>query len=102
MGRGLRSAEGKDRCIVIDVSSNWSTFGPVEKLEWSLWDHRKSYVRYKNRFNWIGEQLEQGADEKIYFLCENKLPQWSSVFAYLQKKVNTLMRNAVVWIHDSD
>ena len=74
VGRGLRSAEGKDRCIVIDVSSNWSTFGPVEKLEWSLWNHRRSYVRYKNRFNWIGEQLEQGDDEKIYFLCENKLP----------------------------
>ena len=73
VGRGLRSAKGKDRCIVIDVSSNWSTFGPVEKLEWSLWNHRRSYVRYKNRFNWIGEQLEQGVNEKAYFLCENKL-----------------------------
>ena len=73
VGRGLRSAKSKDRCIVIDVSSNWSTFGPVEKLEWSLWNHRRSYVRYKNRFNWIGEQLEQGVNEKAYFLCENKL-----------------------------
>ena len=29
VGRGLRAAEGKDSCVVIDVSSNWSTFGPV-------------------------------------------------------------------------
>ena len=35
VGRGLRSAPGKKKCIVIDVSSNWSTFGQVEKLEWS-------------------------------------------------------------------
>ena len=32
VGRGLRMAPGKTQCIIIDVSSNWSTFGPVEKL----------------------------------------------------------------------
>ena len=26
---------GKEQCVIIDVSSNWSTFGPVEKLEWN-------------------------------------------------------------------
>ena len=36
VGRGLRAAEGKDSCVVIDVSSNWSTFGPVENLQWEL------------------------------------------------------------------
>ncbi|MBH67468.1 MAG: hypothetical protein CMM58_03865 [Rhodospirillaceae bacterium] len=74
VGRGLRSALGKEKCIVIDVSSNWSTFGPVEKLEWSLWNHRRSYVQYKNRFNWIGQQLKVDGDDTVYFLCENKLP----------------------------
>ena len=69
---------------MIDVSSNWSTFGPVEKLEWRFWNHRRSYVRYKNRFNWIGEQLEQGADEKFTFSAKTNF-QWSSLFAYLQK-----------------
>ena len=42
VGRGLRSAPGKSKCIVIDVSSNWTTFGPVEELEWTLWSHRRS------------------------------------------------------------
>jgi hypothetical protein len=73
VGRGLRSAPGKDKCIVIDVSSNWSTFGPVEKLQWSLWNHRRSYVQFKNRFNWIGQQLEDDNSDNIYLLCENKL-----------------------------
>ena len=74
VGRGLRSAPGKDKCIVIDVSSNWSTFGPVEKLEWRLWSHRRSYMKFMNRFNWIGQQHdgENGAD--IYLLCKNELP----------------------------
>ena len=58
VGRGLRSAPAKDKCVVIDVSSNWSTFGPVEKLEWSLWSHRKSYMQFMNRFNWIGQQQD--------------------------------------------
>ena len=73
VGRGLRSAPGKEKCVVIDVSSNWSTFGPVEKLQWSLWNHRRSYVQFKNRFNWIGQQLERDDNDNIYLLCENKL-----------------------------
>jgi len=74
VGRGLRSAPGKEKCIVIDVSSNWSTFGPVEKLEWSLWSHRRSHIQFMNRFNWIGQQQggEDGRD--IYLLCKNELP----------------------------
>ncbi|MBT3990548.1 MAG: DEAD/DEAH box helicase [Rhodospirillaceae bacterium] len=73
VGRGLRSAPGKDKCIVIDVSSNWSTFGPVEKLEWSLWSHRRSYMQFMNRFNWIGQQQDDEDDQETYLLCENKL-----------------------------
>lgn len=73
VGRGLRAAPDKDRCIVIDVSSNWSTFGPVEKLQWTLWSHRRSFEQFKNRFNWIG-QARSGEDGKAsYMLCENKL-----------------------------
>jgi superfamily II DNA or RNA helicase len=74
VGRGLRSAAGKEKCIVIDVSSNWSTFGPVEKLEWSLWSHRRSYMQYMNRFNWIGQQQIDEDSEDSYMLCENQLP----------------------------
>jgi len=74
VGRGLRSAPGKEKCIVIDVSSNWSTFGPVEKLEWSLWSHRRSYIQFKNRFNWIGQQQDGEDGRDIYLLCKNKLP----------------------------
>ncbi|MBT3333121.1 MAG: DEAD/DEAH box helicase [Rhodospirillaceae bacterium] len=74
VGRGLRSAPGKDKCIVIDVSSNWSTFGPVEKLEWRLWSHRRSYMKFMNRFNWIGEQHDGEDSKDIYLLCKNDLP----------------------------
>ena len=74
VGRGLRSAPGKEKCIVIDVSSNWSTFGPVEKLEWSLWSHRRSYIQFMNRFNWIGQQQNGEDDRDIYLLCKNELP----------------------------
>ena len=74
VGRGLRSAPGKEKCIVIDVSSNWSTFGPVEKLEWSLWSHRRSYMQYMNRFNWIGQQQDGEDSSDIYLLCKNELP----------------------------
>ncbi len=74
VGRGLRSAPGKDKCIVIDVSSNWSTFGPVEKLEWSLWSHRRSYMQYMNRFNWIGQQQDGNNGSDPYLLCKNELP----------------------------
>jgi len=74
VGRGLRSAPGKEKCIVIDVSSNWSTFGPVEKLEWSLWSHRRSYMQFMNRLNWIGRQQDGDDGSAIYLLCENELP----------------------------
>ena len=73
VGRGLRSAKGKKKCVVIDVSSNWSTFGPVEKLEWSLWSHRRSYMQYMNRFNWIGQQQGGGEKEETYLLCKNEM-----------------------------
>ena len=73
VGRGLRSAPGKDKCIVIDVSSNWSTFGPVEKLQWSLWSNRHSHVPFMNRFNWIGQQQDGEEDNEVYLLCKNKL-----------------------------
>jgi superfamily II DNA or RNA helicase len=73
VGRGLRSAPGKKKCIVIDVSSNWSTFGPVEKLEWNLWSNRNSHMQFMNRFNWIGEQQDGEDSSDIYLLCKNKL-----------------------------
>ena len=72
VGRGLRSAPCKEKCIIIDVSSNWSTFGPVEKLQWSLWSHRRSYIRFMNRFNWIGQQQDGEDKGDIYLLCENQ------------------------------
>ena len=71
VGRGLRAAQGKESCVVIDVSSNWSTFGPVEHLKWSLWSHRGTYLRYKNRFQWIAQQPVD--EQQSYFLCDNKL-----------------------------
>jgi superfamily II DNA or RNA helicase len=74
VGRGLRSAPGKEKCIVIDVSSNWSTFGPVEKLEWTLWSHRRSYMQFMNRFNWIGQQQDGENSDEIYLLCKNEMP----------------------------
>lgn len=74
VGRGLRSAKGKDKCIVIDVSSNWSTFGPVEKLQWTLWSHPRSFMQYKNRFNWIGQQQDGEDGGDVYLLCKNNLP----------------------------
>jgi superfamily II DNA or RNA helicase len=74
VGRGLRSAPGKDKCVVIDVSSNWSTFGPVEKLEWSLWSVRRSYMQFLNRFNWIGQQQDDEDDPVTYLLCKSELP----------------------------
>lgn len=74
VGRGLRMAPGKTQCIIIDVSSNWSTFGPVEKLQWSLWSHRQSYKQFINRFNWIGEQQDSNEGTSTYLLCKNELP----------------------------
>jgi len=73
VGRGLRSAPEKEKCVIIDVSSNWTTFGPVEKLEWSLWSHRKSYMQFTNRFNWVGQQHDGDTGSDGYLLCENKL-----------------------------
>jgi len=72
VGRGLRAAPGKDRCVIIDVSSNWSTFGPVEKLEWSLWSTRRSHMKYMNRFNWIGKQQDEEEVHDTYLLCKNE------------------------------
>ena len=74
VGRGLRSAPGKEKCVVIDVSSNWSTFGPVEKLQWNLWSHPRSFMQFKNRFNWIGQQQDGEESSGIYLLCKNELP----------------------------
>ena len=74
VGRGLRSAPGKEKCVVIDVSSNWSTFGPVEKLQWNLWSHPRSFMQFKNRFNWIGQQQDGEESSRIYLLCKNELP----------------------------
>ena len=74
VGRGLRSAPGKEKCVVIDVSSNWSTFGPVEKLQWSLWSNPRSFMQFKNRFNWIGQQQDGEEISGIYLLCKNELP----------------------------
>lgn len=74
VGRGLRAAPNKTQCVVIDVSSNWSTFGPVEKLQWELWSHRRSFERFKNRFNWIGQEQTREDKDFSYMLCEEKLP----------------------------
>ena len=73
VGRGLRSAENKSSCIVIDVSSNYLTFGPVEKLAWKLWNHRKSYLEFKNRFNWVSKQKYTENRDFTYLLCEGLL-----------------------------
>ncbi len=70
VGRGLRSASGKKKCLVIDVSSNFSTFGPVEKLKWKLMNHRKSYLEFKNRFNWVSKQQFVENRDFTYLLCE--------------------------------
>ncbi|MBT4018504.1 MAG: DEAD/DEAH box helicase [Alphaproteobacteria bacterium] len=88
VGRGLRSAPGKDKCIIIDVSSNWSTFGPVEKLEWSLWSTRGSHLQFMNRFNWIGEQQDGDDNEDIYLLCKNELPNKTRCSHIYQKNVH--------------
>jgi superfamily II DNA or RNA helicase len=70
VGRGLRSSKGKEKCIVIDVSSNFTTFGPVEKLKWKLMNHRKSYLEFKNRFNWVSKQQFVEDRDYTYLLCE--------------------------------
>ena len=70
VGRGLRSAKDKSKCLVIDVSSNFTTFGPVEKLKWKLWNHRKSYLEFKNRFNWVSKEQFKEDRDYTYLLCE--------------------------------
>ena len=72
VGRGLRSSLNKDKCVVIDVSSNWSTFGPVENLKWDLWSHRRSFMKFKNRFNWIAQQFDENEKKSSFFICEGK------------------------------
>ena len=66
----LDLSENKEKCIVIDVSSNFTTFGPVEKLKWKLWNHRKSYLEFKNRFNWISKEQFVENRDYTYLLCE--------------------------------
>jgi superfamily II DNA or RNA helicase len=73
VGRGLRSAPGKAQCVVIDVSSNWTTFGPVEKLQWTLWSPPRSFLQYQNRFNWIGQQQDDEEQPETYLLCKNDI-----------------------------
>ncbi len=70
VGRGLRSSKNKTKCLVIDVSSNFTTFGPVEKLKWKLWNHRKSYLEFKNRFNWISKEQYIEDRDFTFLLCE--------------------------------
>mgnify|MGYP001246688075 FL=1 len=70
VGRGLRSSKNKEKCVVIDVSSNYTTFGPVEKLTWKLWNHRKSYLEFKNRFNWVSKQKYVEGRNYTFLLCE--------------------------------
>ena len=86
VGRGLRSADNKDSCIVIDVSSNYLTFGPVEKLAWKLWNHRKSYLEFKNRFNWVSKQKYTENRDFTYLLCEGLLEDGNRCsYVYKQK-----------------
>lgn len=73
VGRGLRSSPGKTKCVVIDVSSNWTTFGPVEKLKWTLWSPPRSFMQYQNRFNWIGQQQDDEELPETYLLCKNDI-----------------------------
>tara|TARA_B100000745_G_scaffold198293_1_gene130756 strand:- start:215 stop:1006 length:792 start_codon:yes stop_codon:yes gene_type:complete len=54
------------------VSSNWSTFGPVENLKWDLWSHRRSFIKFKNRFNWIAQQFDEKEKKSSFFICEGK------------------------------
>ena len=86
VGRGLRSAKNKQSCVVIDVSSNYLTFGPVEKLAWKLWNHRKSYLEFKNRFNWVSKQKYTENRDFTYLLCEGLLDDGNRCsYVYKQK-----------------
>ncbi len=87
VGRGLRSANNKTKCVVIDVSSNYLTFGPVEKLSWKLWNHRKSYLEFKNRFNWISKQQFVKDRDYTYMLCEGLLDNGKRCSKVYKKKI---------------
>ncbi len=87
VGRGLRSAEKKEHCLVIDVSSNYLTFGPVEKLTWKLWNHRKSYLEFKNRFNWVSKQQFVKDRDFTYMLCEGVLDNAKRCSRVYKKKL---------------
>ena len=78
VGRGLRSAPGKKECVVIDVSSNWTTFGPVEKLKWMLWSPPRSFLQFQNRFNWVGQQQDDEDKPETYLLCKNDIANRNS------------------------
>jgi len=75
IGRGLRSARDKKECVVIDVSSNWTTFGPVEKLKWMLWSPPRSFMQFQNRFDWIGQQQDDEEEPETYLLCKNDVAE---------------------------
>ena len=83
----MRSAEKKENCLVIDVSSNYLTFGPVEKLTWKLWNHRKSYLEFKNRFNWISKQQFVKDRDFTYMLCEGLLDNSKRCSKVYKKKL---------------
>ena len=68
VGRGLRCAKDKSKCIIVDVSSNWSTFGPVEDLKWDLWSHRRSFIKFQNRINWIATQFDEAENKSSFFV----------------------------------
>ena len=91
VGRGLRSAENKNSCIVIDVSSNYLTFGPVEKLAWKLWNHRKSYLEFKNRFNWVSKQKYTENRDFTYLLCEGLLEDGNRCSHVYKQKIKHLI-----------
>lgn len=85
IGRGLRSSPNKTECIVIDVSSNWTTFGPVENLKWTLWSPPRSFLQFQNRFNWIGQQQDDEDNPETYLLCKNETAQGKSC-SHIYKK----------------
>ena len=39
-------------------------------MTWKLWNHRKSYLEFKNRFNWVSKQQFVEDRDYTYLLCE--------------------------------
>ena len=100
VGRGLRSAKDKSKCLVIDVSSNFTTFGPVEKLKWKLWNHRKSYLEFKNRFNWVSKQKYIENRDFTYMLCEGSGDNGKRCsLVYKKKSYRTKLVQCVILMH---